>query len=287
MIVASVDRLLVRLPLTERQQRILPPGAFRDICVVELVKVTLDTGEVGWGEASGAASQQGQTSDAQVSRVVGGSPAALANDDSVGIALQMALFDVLGKAMGVPVWQLLGTMQRQWVPLSYWLQSAAPTDWAAECSEAVAQGYTTCKLKARPWWDVVAQVAAVSKSVPGSFKLDLDFNETLQNVASATAVISKLERFDNVAFIESPIPQSDVQGNATLRQAVRKPLAMHFGVPRYQTAIKEVRVAYSSFLARDSGICNRKPVRAGSVRCLCDWRPQDASHAPGRACFRG
>ena len=48
MLVASVERILVHLPLTERQERILPPGSFRDIRVVWLCKATLDTGEIGW-----------------------------------------------------------------------------------------------------------------------------------------------------------------------------------------------------------------------------------------------
>lgn len=236
MLVASVERFCCRLPLTERQDRILPPGAFRDIRVVHLCKVTLDDGEgtVGWGEQT----QKG-ASDEQVARVVGKSPALLLNDDSISIGLQMALFDALGKALGVPCHALLGTQCRDSTPISWWVQSASPADWTAECIDAVAAGYTTCKVKARPWWDVVEQVRAVSEVVPAGFHLDLDFNETLQNVAVATLVIQQLEQFESVAFIESPIPQTDAAGNAALRQAVRKPLAGHFGRPPHATVVKD------------------------------------------------
>ena len=234
--VATVERFCCRLPLTERQDRILPPGAFRDIVVVHLCKVTLDDSRstVGWGEAT----QKG-ASDAQVARVIGKSPALLMHDDSISIGLQMALFDALGKALGVPCHALLGTQCRNATPISWWVQSASPVDWAAECVDAVAAGYTTCKLKARPWWDVVEQVRAVSEAVPPGFHLDLDFNETLQNAAVATLVIQKLEQFENVAFIESPIPQTDAAGNAALRRAVRKPLAGHFGRPPHATVVQE------------------------------------------------
>ena len=97
--VLAVERFCCRLPLTERQERILPLGSFRDICVVHLCKVTLDdpAGTVGWGEQT----QKG-ASDEQVARVIGKSPALLMNDDSISIGLQMALFDALGKALGVP-----------------------------------------------------------------------------------------------------------------------------------------------------------------------------------------
>ena len=46
-LVVSVERFCCRLPLTERQDRILPPGSFRDIRVVYLCKLTLDSGLVG------------------------------------------------------------------------------------------------------------------------------------------------------------------------------------------------------------------------------------------------
>ena len=96
---------------------------------------------------------------------MGQSPAALMNDDSLGAGLQMALFDVVGKALEVPVYELLGTKVRDWVPISWWSIDASPKDWAAEAKDAV-KGCTSFKTKPRPWWDIVAQVDAISKVVP-------------------------------------------------------------------------------------------------------------------------
>ena len=130
----------------------------------------------------------------------------------------MALVDALGKALGVPCWQLLGPQLRDMTPLSWWTQSASGADWAAECVDALAHGYTTCKLKARPWWDVVEQLKTVSEVVPPDFRLDLDFNTSLQNVANASAVIKRLEAFENVAFVNAdPTP-------SPLRKAVSPPV---------------------------------------------------------------
>jgi L-alanine-DL-glutamate epimerase-like enolase superfamily enzyme len=226
--VASVERFCCHLPLTARQDRILPPGSFRDIRVVHLCKVTLAPGgEVGWGEHTqkGAtdaqvASHDGRREESfrrgvyvycvsfviiytkhakqrlkygslprsmwlrmQVARVVGRSPADTMNDDGISVGLQMALFDALGKLLQVPCHKLLGKQIRDATPLSYWVQSASPEDWAAECADAAAAGYTTCKVKARPWWDIVEQLEAVSAAVPRGFTLDLDFNMTLQVTA--------------------------------------------------------------------------------------------------------
>ena len=51
-----------------------------------------------------------------------------------------------------------------------------PEDWVKEAEESVKRGYTSIKLKARPWRDIFEQVEAVGKVVPEGYKLDIDFN---------------------------------------------------------------------------------------------------------------
>ena len=74
-------------------------------------------------------------------------PAAFMNDDSLGAGLQMALFDVVGKILEVPVYQLLGNPCREAVPISWWCIDASPENWAAEAADAVKNGYTSFKNK--------------------------------------------------------------------------------------------------------------------------------------------
>ena len=86
----------------------------------------------------------------------------------------MALFDAVGRDLGCPVHALLpGKKQRDWVPLSWWCHSNAPSEWVEEAEYALSNGYTTCKYKARPWWDIVEQVEAVTSVVPPDFKMDV------------------------------------------------------------------------------------------------------------------
>ena len=51
-------------------------------------------------------------------------------------------------------------------------------------------------------------------------------------------MLKALEKFPNVAMIESPIPQDDIQGNQQLRAAQSKPIAMHFGTPGFLEGIR-------------------------------------------------
>jgi L-alanine-DL-glutamate epimerase-like enolase superfamily enzyme len=225
--VVEVERTVVSVPMTPRQQKISEREVY-NWNIFELCKVTTDTGHTGWGETV-LHYTWARVTDQAVERVKGQSPAALMNDDSLGAGLQMALFDVVGKILEVPVYQLMGSKVREWTPISWWSIDASPQDWAAEAKDAVKAGYTSFKLKPRPWWDIVAQVDAISKVVPPHFKLDLDANATWQNAAAAIPIVKKLEKYGNVAMLESPIPQGDVLGNRRLRAAINRPIAMHFG----------------------------------------------------------
>jgi L-alanine-DL-glutamate epimerase-like enolase superfamily enzyme len=160
-------------------------------------------------------------------------------DDSLGAGLQMALFDLAARRLDVPLYRLLGQKVRDWCPLSWWSIDMPPEDFAAEAKSALAHGYTSYKLKARPWFDIREQVRAVCAVVPPTFHLDVDFNGLLVDSASAVPVLKELEQFPNVSFFESPIPQMDVAGNKHLRSQTCVPIAMHVGNPPLVTALAE------------------------------------------------
>ena len=235
--VKSIERIIVDVPFTERQLRVTE----REVgnwSILELCKVTADSGHVGWGETV-IHYTWCCVPDEAVARVIGQNPISVMNDDSLGAGLQMALFDLVGNILEVPVHQLMGRKVRDQVPLSWWSIDASPADWAAEAKDAVANGYDSFKLKPRPWWDIVEQIGAIDAVVPRSFKLDLDPNGTLKDAESALPVIQQLEAFETVAIFETPIPQHDIEGNRALRQQIRSSIAMHFGNPPFLTGIQE------------------------------------------------
>ena len=128
--VTEIERIVVDVPFTERQQRITQRTVY-NWSIIELCRVRADTGDVGWGETVVHYTHQ-RVSDASVERVLHTSPAAAMWDDSVGAGLQMALFDLMGKVTGVCAHQLLGTKVRDATPISWWCSHASPEDWTAE-----------------------------------------------------------------------------------------------------------------------------------------------------------
>ena len=206
--------------------------------IVQVCKITLDNNVVGWGETIPNYTWA-RVPDDIAERVVGCEAGDLLWQDSLGAGVQMALFDAVGKALNVPVYRLLGTQVRQWCPLSWWGMDMPPADWARQCADAVKQGYATAKLKARTWYDLHAAIQAILKVVPPQFKLDLDFNATLDNAANAVEFLKTLEQYDQVAMIESPIPQGDVAGNQHIRRRIDRPVAMHYGSPPIATTLSQ------------------------------------------------
>ena len=206
--------------------------------IFEILKVTLACGVTGFGETM-VYYTWGRVSDDAVKRVMGRNAAEWMWDDSSGCGLQMALFDAVGKAAGVPVYRLLGPKHRDRAFVSWWAIDMPAADWVLECRDAVAQGYTAFKTKARPWFDLEQQCREVTLSIPPHFAIDFDFNGFLIDSSQAGRYLVEIDKFPNVAIYETPIPQSDVAGNRLLRTQTRVPIAMHFGVPPVMTALTQ------------------------------------------------
>ncbi len=237
--IKDVERITVSVPFTPRTAAWNYREQFQ-WTISEVVRVTSDAPDlVGYGETM-LHYTWGRVPDDAIARVRGRNPADFLGDDTLGAGLQMALYDLVGKALGVPVHRLFNLPQvREWCPISWWNVDMSPEDWAAEAQEAVHKGYTSHKLKGRPWWDLYAQVEAVSAVTPRDYKIDIDWNQMLINESNAAPVLTRLDTYERVSLYESPIFQRDVEGNRLLRHKIKHPIAHHFGDPPFRTAIRD------------------------------------------------
>jgi galactonate dehydratase len=151
-------------------------------------------------------------------------------------AIEAALLDIKGKALGVPVYELLGGKHRSRVKCyaNHWFFGAKePQDYAAKAKEAVAMGFRA--LKWDPFEDVwlemdrgqrrrtLACVEAVRGAVGPDVELMIDVHGRL-NVPTAIAMARELSRFD-VAWIEEPTPPESIDALAEVRAASPAPIA--------------------------------------------------------------
>lgn len=189
---------------------------------VYVYRTELSNGVIGYGENL-------YDESGNIDRLIGQNPFACMNDDGVGFGIQMSLYDAVGKTVEVSVSELIGPRVREKCPISWWDIDMPPEDWVAEVQESIKRGYTSAKLKARPWRDIYAQVEAVGNAVPSDYKLDIDFNGFLRTADNAIPVLQKLDKHPNVAIYESPFYLgTDIEGAGRLQQAVEKRIVEHY-----------------------------------------------------------
>ena len=172
--IQNIERIWLDVPYREVPRR----NMIRELphwTIVELCKVTLANGVVGIGETMPFYTWE-EVTDEDVQRAQGRVASEIMWDDSLGAGLQMALFDAVAKSLDVPIHNLLGRQVRQDAAVSWWSIDLPPEDWLQEIQAAIAQGYTSYKFKARPWFDLDEQLRVVTAEVPDHFEIDLSIH---------------------------------------------------------------------------------------------------------------
>jgi len=235
--VERVERTTVKLPMRDTPLRHF--GGNRTWRYMHLVEVELASGHVGQGELIRYYWVPGAVTGGQLDRVEGADAARAMWNDGFGFAIQTALFDAVGRALGVPIHALLGDQVRDSVPLAWWCNVLPPDDLAAEGKRAIDAGYMHIKMKGRAWRDVREQLDALSDAVPNSTSVNVDFNYTLQDAQRAPDVIRDIVDTPQLDVIESPIHAEDLDGARRLRDEFgdRVDFARHYGRPTERGAL--------------------------------------------------
>lgn len=163
----------------------------------------------------------------QVKRVT--FPAAVATID-------FALWDLVGKALNQPVYQLLGGKACEKLGINFMLTGEAgplPEQRAEEALRVLATGVRNITMKAGPNWGNptieadVANVRAVRKAIGDrdDVNLGVDVNGGY-NYTSALDLCLRLEEF-NLFKVEQPVPFWDVDGLARLRKNIHTRICAH------------------------------------------------------------
>jgi len=149
---------------------------------------------------------------------------------AVGI-IDFCLYDIMGKALKVPVYQLLGGKAADKLGIAMMITRGGPKEKAAFAERVVAAGIKTLMIKVGPHWgnasisDDYNNVKAVRKAVGDDIKIGVDANGGL-DYTSALDLSLKLEEL-NVYKIEQPVPRWDVDGMARLHYKLRSHVSAH------------------------------------------------------------
>lgn len=134
---------------------------------------------------------------------------------------EIAIYDAMGKALGVPVHTLLGGAFQKKVAVSYWTGQRTEADLIEVGRRAIEGGFRNLKFKARVGDPIDKQLAAVARACP-QLSFIVDFNSSYE-FSAFLPVAKKLEGFP--VTIEDPVPKR-LEYFQQLRQRTAIPYAL-------------------------------------------------------------
>lgn len=149
------------------------------------------------------------------------------------MAFEMALFDIVGKQMGVTAARLLGAQVRHRVLVDYWTGRRTPADLARKAKEGREQGFHGIKIKCKLEDPNLERLQAVAEAVGTDFKVTVDPNCRFYLPCHAIALADALGPLRQlVAVFEDPVPKDRLDWYVLLRQKLQVPVALHLGTGR-------------------------------------------------------
>lgn len=256
-IIKSVEVKVIELPLKKQWKISLYEQSSRPHAVV---RVTTAEGVVGYGEAAPSPAFMGETGytmETAIQRYLG--PAVVGGDAfdvdrlhekmdfaiygnyAAKSAIDMALYDIMGKMLGVPVYKLLGGgLYRDKIPLS-WVIGMQDLDASIEeAREKLAEGYRVLKVKVgiSPERDYQL-LKRIREELGEGFPIRVDANQGY-DYRTALDTFRKLEEF-GLESIEQPVRRWDVDGMRMLRERLHTPIMADESVSDYHAVMRVIR----------------------------------------------
>ncbi len=181
-------------------------------------------------------------------------------------ALVMAAYDLAGKFLNTPVYNLLGGKVRESIPLSWSLPIVEIEKAVEEGLEMVGRGWRILKIKVgRPDPDDDAKMAlALRKAVGDDIRIRADANQAY-DLKTAMRVLHKMEQA-NLEFMEQPVHRDDLEGLAEVTRQSPIPIMADEAAKTLESLamIARLRAAdyVSIYVIGPGGLVNSKKMAA-------------------------
>ena len=216
------------------------------------LKIETDEGITGWGEPvlEGRAHTVAAAVDELADYLIGKDPRHIEDHWTVlyrggfyrggGVhmsalaGIDQALWDIKGKALGVPVSELLGGHVRSRIKVYSWIGGDRPSETAAAAQAAVARGFTAVKMNGTEEVQYVdsydnverclQNVAAVREAVGPNVGIGVDFHGRVHR-PMAKVLVKELEPY-KLMFIEEPVLSEHEEALKEIARISPTPIAL-------------------------------------------------------------
>jgi L-alanine-DL-glutamate epimerase-like enolase superfamily enzyme len=240
MLIRGIRSTPVSIPFSEPE---VWSGGSRPGITSIIVEVITDEGTVGIGEALPAPSPEVSLATLQGIRnlILGENPfhierilnkvystgglypfATMANCAIGGV--EMALWDIMGKALGIPVHTFFGGPLRSEVSFMFFVQRKAIEEMIEDARRAVGLGFRTIYTKVGLDYESDLKIVkALREAIGPDARLRVDANEAW-SPGTALRILREMEACD-LEYVEQPLPMSDIENLKVLRSRIRTPIA--------------------------------------------------------------
>lgn len=244
--IKEIDIYAIRLPLVD--PFIISYRTFQDMPSI-IVKMTTEDGLVGYGEAVADEHVTGETWESTYTLLkhtlapllIGQNPMeferihekmdkAVYQAPAAKAALDIACYDLVGKKLGVPVYQLLGGRYHEKFPITHVLSIGTPESMAEEAEKRMKEGYSSFKMKVGTEVQAdVLRIQAVRAKVGKDVAIRVDVNQGWKNSANTIIAMRQLEQ-ENLDWLEQPVVADDFNGMVEVKAKISTPLMMDEGL---------------------------------------------------------
>jgi L-alanine-DL-glutamate epimerase-like enolase superfamily enzyme len=163
-------------------------------------------------------------------------------------AVDMALYDIVGKVLSTPVYNLLGGRVRDTAPLSMSIMIAALDDMVAQARAAIGRGFAGVKVKVGidPVHDIES-VAAIRKALGPAATIRVDANMGWHSTRQALIQLEALAPL-RIHSVEQPLPADRLEDLAWLRQRSPMPIMVDESVWGPDDAARVIRAGAADII---------------------------------------
>jgi len=170
-------------------------------------------------------------------------------------AVDVALHDIVAKALNIPVCKLIGGSYTDKIALHWPIGIGTPEEIEEDVSRGMAAGYKAIKMKVGNDAKQDIEMVKTVREVAGpDVAIVVDANQAY-DVKRAIRIIRQMEKYD-IQRVEQPVHYKDLDGMALVRQAVEVPIGACESAVTPQDIIHIIKKEAADFL-------NFKVMRSG------------------------
>mgnify|MGYP001489620513 CR=1 FL=1 len=244
--ITEIEVFAIELPLIEP---FVISYASYDTMPSIIVKLTTDNGVVGYGEGVADEHVTGESLESTYHIIASTLAPKLIGENPINMerihdimdkeiyaaptakaAIDIACYDVAGKALGVPAYDLLGGRYHKKFPITHVLSIGTPEKMAAQALEKIEEGFRSFKMKVGTnVLDDVKRIQAVHEAVGEDIAIRVDVNQGWKTSAATLQALSKLQNV-TLDWLEQPVVADDIDAMVEVKSKSAIPMMIDEGL---------------------------------------------------------